>query len=399
MTDAQRLTAIYSTINEVASYKARAFLRRSDEVLAQGVGTLAELQLSTPALKALNVEREGLLAKYHDLEDKKVAVDSTLADCSTNIMLLDAALGNIEESYRRAKKKKPPRPSDFALGFSFGVRKKRYQMELYEWDACYGDLVREYSDTIGDRAYYRELRDSATKELEALNAERNEVKKKLRDVNARIRANIAVNPKVQEQMAAQLREVVPMLRLAREIVNTRIDERLVRVTQASRDISFELSAEDSSWIDGFTDRLADLTDRATRPKEAQSEGAEDAGSAAPAPQSEQDAIIEGARTQLISRATGLCNAYMKLKKQKEQNAVTLAEYKAELSQIQSDFKAIQEGMDEKGVALRDVVRRINLAEGRGELQEALCALSDGNIVLTDSELDAFLNTDEGEIVL
>lgn len=225
------------------------------------------------------------------------------------------------------------------------------------------------------------------------------MKKKLRDVNARIRANIAVNPKVQEQMAAQLREVVPMLRLAREIVNTRIDERLVRVTQASRDISFELSAEDSSWIDGFTDRLADLTDRATRPKEAQSEGAEDAGSAAPAPQSEQDAIIEGARTQLISRATGLCNAYMKLKKQKEQNAVTLAEYRAELSRIQSDFKAIQEGMGEKGVALRDVVRRINLAEGRGELQEALCALSDGNIVLTDSELDAFLNTDEGEIVL
>lgn len=90
---------------------------------------------------------------------------------------------------------------------------------------------------------------------------------------------------------------------------------------------------------------------------------------------------------------------MKLKKQKEQNAVTLAEYKSGLSQIQSDFKAIQEGMGEKGVALRDVVRRINLAEGRGELQEALCALSDGNIVLTDSELDAFLNTDEGEIVL
>ncbi len=401
VTDAQRLTAIYSTINEVASYKARAFLRRSEEVLAQGVGTLAELQLSTPALKALNVEREGLLTQYHDLEDKKVVVDSTLADCSTNIMLLDAALGNIEESYRRAKKKKPLRPSDFALGFSFGVRKKRYQMELYEWDACYGDLVREYSDTIGDRAYYRELRDSATKELEALNAERDEVKKKLRDVNARIRAKIAVNPKVQEQMAAQLREVVPMLRLAREIVNTRIDERLVRVTQTSRDVSFELSAEDSSWIDGFTDRLAELADQATRPVESsvEAQGAEEAGSAAPAPQSEQDAIIEDARTQLISRTTGLCSAYMKLKKQKEQNAVTLAEYKAELSQIQNDFKAIQEGMGEKGVALRDVVRRINLAEGRGELQEALCALSDGNIVLTDSELDAFLNTDEGEIVL
>lgn len=393
--DMGRLLVIYKTLNDVVMPKADVYMRHAARLMASDLTAITDALYSDAGIAPLEAQRRQLQARLK-------AIDGAINDHLQNIDVyqslvsdLTATLESKRDSYRSAVSRRPSKPLFLFNVLTFGYLGGWYNRRYAEWDTACHPLVREYESNQVDLKLDKDELASHRKELKRLRSERADCARQLDGLNRQVRGRMQVPDEVKLRMLPHLRSVVALLRLGREIAETRLDSRLVgTVTIADSQPQAQLPADIEQNLTQFATMLADnvKADRATALS--MLNGVGDICCAEPnaGGYSDEDvAAVAAGQEQALQQGIALLNSFMELKAKQLQGMLTRAEYDREYQRMAADFDSRLRTIDDRSAYVREVMRRINTAMNDDDRRQALLMLSElSGQSLTEQEYDDFV---------
>lgn len=362
--DVMRLGVIYKNVNEVFIPQANAFYRFGDKVMTEETEALIDsIYQSSEELRQLKSQRDALIDEMRRLEND-------ICDIETNISFYDRDIANDKEliraeadQYHSAMDQKPKKP-----GFPVSVFKKGdYAREYSEWHILYGDFVKAYEAMKLDILMEEKEKKVLVQTLKMTQSNYSKLRKNMDDISVKMRALIKDDAEAKRAVAKNLDKVVRLLHVAKDILENKLDDSLLKSASIPDPEKTNLPAEVASRLNGFiTEEFA--------------------------PIETEDADEVDAAADVVVQETGeLLKALVNLQAMKVSNLIAARDYQRKLAQLKEGYKAQIEAVNRRSDALRDALKRINLATDRDELIEGLSALTDGRVRLTESDLDLILS--------
>ena len=233
-------------------------------------------------------------------------------------------------------------------------------------------------------------------DLKAKGQEQHLVKQKLDEVNKQIRSKINASNDTQLKMLPHLRTVIAILRLGREIMETKLDKKLTGTVSIPDFKSTEKLPDDiENNLSLFTSTLADNIHADRGMAEALLNGIDDYRGVDEKDRKyseESLAQVTEASEQTLQQGMSLLDSALQLKKQQLDGKLARAAYDEEFDKIASDFRKQIKGIDDKSAFVREVMRRANLAKNDDERKQALLMLSDlSGQSLSEQDFKDFIN--------
>lgn len=394
--DLGRLLVIYKTLNDVVIPKADIFLRYASKLMSSDIKAITDSLYDNAEIRPLEEQRRELLAQLKVL-------DGEINDHLQNIDVYQSLISDITTtldskgaSYRDAIARKPSKPFFLLNIVTFGKANKDYNRNYAEWDAVCYPLVREYENYQVDLKLDKDELAAHQSDLKAKQQEQHLVKQKLDEVNKLIRSKINASNDTQLKMLPHLRTVIAMLRLGREIMETKLDKKLTgTVSIPDFKSTQKLPADIENNLSLFTSTLADNIHADRGMAEALLNGVDDYRGVDEKDRkySEEDlAQVTEASEQTLQQGMSLLDSALQLKKQKLNGKLASAAYDEAFDKIASDFRKQIKGIDNKSAFVREVMRRANLAKNDEERKQALLMLSElSGQNLSEQELKDFIN--------
>lgn len=394
--DLGRLLVIYKTLNDVVIPKADIFLRYASKLMSSDIKAITDSLYDNAEIRPLEEQRRELLAQLKVL-------DGEINDHLQNIDVYQSLISDITTtldskgaSYRDAIARKPSKPFFLLNIVTFGKANKDYNRNYAEWDAVCYPLVREYENYQVDLKLDKDELAAHQSDLKAKQQEQHLVKQKLDEVNQRIRSKINASNDTQLKMLPHLRTVIAMLRLGREIMETKLDKKLTGTVSIPDFKSTEkLPADIENNLSLFTSTLADNIHADRGMAEALLNGVDDYRGVDEKDRkySEEDlAQVTEASEQTLQQGISLLDSALQLKKQQLNGKLASAAYDEAFDKIASDFRKQIKGIDNKSAFVREVMRRANLAKNDDERKQALLMLSElSGQNLSEQEFKDFIN--------
>lgn len=394
--DLGRLLVIHKTLNDVALPKADIYLRHANQLMRSDISSILDALYASPRVKALQEKRQQLSRELK-------AIDGEINDHLQNIDIyqslitdLTATLEAKGPSYHEARSKEPGKPSFIVNLFTFGTARKNYYCDYTEWDEVCRPLIKEYESNQVDLKLDKDELVRHRQDLRDCQADREQVANELETLNRQIRENIHASKDLQLRMLPHLRAVVAMLRLGREIMETKLDERLTRainipdMTEATR-----LPADVEDNLSLFTNMLADNLHVGQQEAKALLDGIDDYRETSDEehPYTEEELNqVAGAAGQTLGKAMELLDNFVRLKTQQLNGKLAAAAYDKEYQRLAAGFRQQIEKIDDKSAFLRQIMTRVNTARSEEERRQAFMSLAElSGISVSDQELDDFIN--------
>ena len=394
--DLGRLLVIYKTLNDVVIPKADIFLRYASKLMSSDIKAITDSLYDNAEIRPLEEQRRELLAQLKVL-------DGEINDHLQNIDVYQSLISDITTtldskgaSYRDAKARKPTKPFFLLNIVTFGKANKDYNRNYAEWDAVCYPLVREYENYQVDLKLDKDELAAHQSDLNSKQQELHLVKQKLDEVNKQIRSKINASNDTQLKMLPHLRTIIAMLRLGREIMETKLDKKLTGTVSIPDFKSTEkLPADIENNLSLFTSTLADNIHADRGMAEALLNGVDDYRGVDEKDRkySEEDlAQVTQASEQTLQQGMSLLDSALQLKKQQLNGKLASAAYNEAFDKIASDFRKQITGIDNKRAFVREVMRRANLAKNDDERKQALLMLSElSGQNLSEQEFKDFIN--------
>lgn len=394
--DLGRLLVIYKTLNDVVIPKADIYLRNASRLMSSDIKSITDSLYDNAEIRPLEEQRRQLLAQLKvldgDINDHLQNIDvyqSLISDITTT-------LDSKSASYRDAIARKPSKPFFLLNILTFGNANKNYNRNYAEWDAVCYPLVREYENYKVDLKLDKDELAAHQSDLKAKGQEQHLVKQKLDEVNKQIRSKINASNDTQLKMLPHLRTVIAMLRLGREIMETKLDKKLTgTVSIPDFKSTQKLPADIEDNLSLFTSTLADNIHADRGMAEALLNGVDDYRGVDEKDRKyseEELAQVTEASEQTLQQGMSLLDSALQLKKQQLNGKLASAAYDEEFDKIASDFRKQIKGIDDKSAFVREVMRRANLAKNDDERKQALFMLSElSGQNLTEQEFKDFIN--------
>lgn len=394
--DLGRLLVIYKTLNDVVIPKADIFLRYASKLMSSDIKAITDSLYDNAEIRPLEEQRRELLAQLKVL-------DGEINDHLQNIDVYQSLISDITTtldskgaSYRDAKARKPSKPFFLLNIVTFGKANKDYNRNYAEWDAVCYPLVREYENYQVDLKLDKDELAAHQSDLNSKQQEQHLVKQKLDEVNKQIRSKINASNDTQLKILPHLRTVIAMLRLGREIMETKLDKKLTGTVAIPDFKSTEkLPADIENNLSLFTSTLADNIHADRGMAEALLNGVDDYRGVDEKDRkySEEDlAQVTEASEQTLQQGMSLLDSALQLKKQQLNGKLARAAYDEAFDKIASDFRKQIKGIDNKSAFVREVMRRANLAKNDDERKQALLMLSElSGQNLSEQEFKDFIN--------
>ena len=404
--DMGRLLVICKTLNDVVIPKANVFLRYGEKLLASDLKATLDALYADEAIRPLEEQRRGLLQQMKAL-DMEMNVHLQNIEVYTSLINdITATLESKQGSYMEAKAKKPSKPFFLVNWITFGMANKNYYRDFAEWNAVCFPLVREYESYQVDLKLDKEELESHREEQICIKNEYAKLSSELDKVSKEIRSKIVCSDELKLKMLKHLRDMVAMLKLGREIMESKIDEKLVHTVDIPdyREAA-KLPADVEQNLSQFTGMLADnlhadkdmaknlLDGVEAYTKDHKKIEGKTAQQNKPAEYSEEDlAQVTGAMEQSLQKGIALFDSFAKLKAQQLSGCLASAAYDKELKKHADEFKREMAKIDNKSAYLREVFKRINLAGSEVERKQAMKLMSDlSGFSLSEQELTEFIN--------
>ena len=404
--DMGRLMVICKTLNDVVIPKANVFLRYGEKLLASDLKATLDALYENEKIRPLEEQRKSLLQQMK-------ALDMEMNDHLQNIDVYTSLINDItatleskQGSYMEAKAKKPSKPFFLVNWITFGMANKNYYRDFTEWNAACFPLVREYESYQVDLKLDKEELESHREEQTRIKNEYAQLSNELDKVSKEIRSKIVCSDDLKLKMLKHLRDMVAMLKLGREIMESKIDEKLVHTVDIPdyREAA-KLSADVEQNLSQFTGILADnlhadkdmaknlLDGVEAYTKDHKKIEGKTAQQNKPAEYSEEDlAQATGAMEQSLQKGIALFDSFAKLKAQQLSGSLASAAYDKELKKHADEFKREMAKIDNKSAYLREVFKRINLAGSEEERKQAMELMSDlSGFSLSEQEFTEFIN--------
>ena len=388
--DMGRLLGIYRTLGELYIPKAEAFFKYADKVLTPEFDTLLSSLYSTPELLAAKKSRDAVLDEYKMIQQKIIDEQLNIGIYTASIELNSRLLQANEKKYREAKASKPVKPSVIANVFSLGSSGKRYNRDLSEWHDVYSSSIKSYEDLQTDLQADREELQKMSAMLAADKNAAEKLRAELNKMSVEIRKSANVSDEIKIKMSSSLRDIVLLLKIAKEIMSSGLDERYVNAVKAPDYAPLALPEETEQAIRTFADVLRENV--SVSADEFGSEYQDESGKIIRTGFSEQESQSAAASAnELIQKTAGLFEEYIKLQELKRQSEISTREYEEQLSSLKSVFRRDMEYITGKGDILRESLRRINLAVSTEDLKEGLKSLSEGKFNVSEKDMEEFIN--------
>ena len=394
--DLGRLLVIYKTLNDVVIPKADIYLRNASRLMSSDIKSITDSLYDKAEIRPLEEQRRQLLAQLKVL-------DGEINDHLQNIDVYQSLISDItttldskSASYRDAIARKPSKPFFLLNILTFGNANKNYNRNYAEWDAVCYPLVREYENYQVDLKLDKDELAAHQSDLKAKGQEQHLVKQKLDEVNKQIRSKINASNDTQLKMLPHLRTVIAMLRLGREIMETKLDKKLTGTVSIPDFKSTEkLPVDIENNLSLFTSTLADNIHADRGMAEALLNGIDDYRCVDEKDRKyseESLAQVTEASEQSLQQGISLFDSALQLKKQQLDGKLARAAYDEEFDKIASDFRKQIKGIDDKSAFVREVMRRANLAKNDDERKQALLMLSDlSGQSLSEQDFKDFIN--------
>ena len=394
--DLGRLLVIYKTLNDVVIPKADIYLRNASRLMSSDIKSITDSLYDNAEIRPLEEQRRQLLAQLKVL-------DGEINDHLQNIDVYQSLISDItttldskSASYRDAIARKPSKPFFLLNILTFGNANKNYNRNYAEWDAVCYPLVREYENYQVDLKLDKDELAAHQSDLKAKGQEQHLVKQKLDEVNKQIRSKINASNDTQLKMLPHLRTVIAMLRLGREIMETKLDKKLTGTVSIPDFKSTEkLPVDIENNLSLFTSTLADNIHADRGMAEALLNGIDDYRGVDEKDRKyseESLAQVTEASEQSLQQGISLFDSALQLKKQQLDGKLASAAYDEEFDKIASDFRKQIKGIDDKSAFVREVMRRANLAKNDDERKQALLMLSDlSGQSLSEQDFKDFIN--------
>ena len=404
--DMGRLLVICKTLSDVVIPKANVFLRYGEKLLASDLKATLDALYADETIRPLEEQRKCLLQQMK-------ALDMEMNDHLQNIDVYTSLINDItatleskQGSYMEAKAKKPSKPFFLVNWITFGMANKNYYRDFAEWNAVCFPLVREYESYQVDLKLDKEELESHREEQIRIKNEYAKLSSELDKVSKEIRSKIVCSDELKLKMLKHLRDMVAMLKLGREIMESKIDEKLVHTVDIPdyREAA-KLPADVEQNLSQFTGMLADnlhadknmaknlLDGVEAYTKDHKKIEGKTAQQNKPAEYSEEDlAMTTEAMEQSLQKGIVLFDSFAKLKAQQLNGKLASAAYDKELKKHADDFKREMAKIDNKSAYLREVFKRINLAGSEEERKQAMELMSDlSGYSLSEQEFNEFIN--------
>ena len=404
--DMGRLLVICKTLSDVVIPKANVFLRYGEKLLASDLKAMLDALYADETIRPLEEQRKCLLQQMK-------ALDMEMNDHLQNIDVYTSLINDItatleskQGSYMEAKAKKPSKPFFLVNWITFGMPNKNYYRDFAEWNAVCFPLVREYESYQVDLKLDKEELESHREEQIRIKNEYAKLSSELDKVSKEIRSKIVCSDDLKLKMLKHLRDMVAMLKLGREIMESKIDEKLVHAV----DIpdyweAAKLPSDVEQNLSQFTGMLADnlhadknmaknlLDGVEAYTKDHKKIEGKTAQQNKPAEYSEEDlAMTTEAMEQSLQKGIVLFDSFAKLKAQQLNGKLASVAYDKELKKHADEFKREMAKIDNKSAYLREVFKRINLAGSEEERKQAMELMSDlSGYSLSEQEFTEFIN--------
>lgn len=234
--------------------------------------------------------------------------------------------------------------------------------------------------------------------MSAKQQERCLVKQKLDDVSRQIRSKVSASSDIRQRMLPHLRTAIAMLRLGREIMETKLDKRLVGTVDIP-DYSETVKLPDD--IEGNLSLFVNTLSLTPVPSPVEKgsgmpqdvDGVHDDASAIDGnSEFEEETMLDDAMQRSLQQGVSLLDSAMKLKVQQLNAHLAGAAYDEAFDKIASDFRKQIESIDDKRAFVREVMRRANLADNDEERKQALLMLSElSGHSLSEQDFNNFIN--------
>lgn len=406
--DMGRLTVIYKTLNDVVIPKSNVYLRFASQLMDSDFRSMTDALYGEASVRPLEEERRELLRQMRSAEME-------MNDHLQNIDVYQSLVGELtttleakRPSYQDAKRRKPSKPFFLLNWLTLGTARRNYYRNYSEWDAVCTPLIREFDNMQVDLKLDREELLSHQEAAKATKSEHARLAARLDAVSREIRSKIVCSDELKLKMLKHLRDVVAMLKLGREIAESRLDEKLLHsVDIADFKETAKLPADVEQNLSEFTNLLADHlhADRrmAVRLLDGVEQVAGDVDNRLYGPTSRQEAqpptyideelgMVEAKAEEVLQRGVALLDSVAQLKLQQLNGRIAAAAYDEQLDHYKEIFKGYLDRIDDKNAYLRQVFRRINLADNEEERKQAMEMLSDiSGYTLSMQDFSDFMN--------
>lgn len=388
-TDMLRLFAIYKSLNDVAIPRAIAFMRMAEKILDEDYQQLLTTLYSDNNIHALQKEREQILSAIRQQEDR--LVDHRAQIENYQIVLQDhyQELNNRNARYQIALREKPSKSPLFLNLLFLGLLNLGYDQKIYDWKQQYGTIEHEFENLQIDIKLFEEDLSFHKQQLQEGEQKLIHHKVKLESLNRQIRQILNVSPSIKQSVAEKLRDIVALLRLAREIASSKIDERLINATIVQDPEELTLPDNVLQGLSTFTSTLREVSLPSIQDEilnNIQSLDNEDS--------TISEADQEAFRTQVASTAQSinqLIDSAARLQLLKEQSQISHHDLEQKYATLQNEFRVIIEATDNQSKLLREAFSQMNTAHSPREIKEALYHLSNGQLIVSMKEINDFLS--------
>ena len=216
------------------------------------------------------------------------------------------------------------------------------------------------------------------------------LKARLNGASAEIRKSAKASDEIKLKVASSLRDMVLLLKTAKEIMSSGLDERHIKAVKAADYTPASLTPETENSIRAFSDVLREnITVGAD---EFGDEYQDDEGNIVRTGFSEADSqTAAAAANELVQKTAGLFKEYIRLQELKRQSEISTAEYERQLSSLRDAFRKDMSSITGRGDILRESLRKIHLAASAEELKEGLKSLSEGKYEISEHDMEEFIN--------
>lgn len=379
--DMGRLFVIYKTLNDLYIPQAEVFCRFSKQVLSGEWQQLTQALYADTDIQSLKEERDEALESYKTLEREMTDEQLNIDYYTTRIEECRQLLDGMQTQYQQAQASKPEKPFFLTNLLTLGSAKQKYNRNIYDWNQACAPVISQYEEMQTDMKLDSD-------ELEQLQQHLNEnkrthqlLKEKLHRLNREIMNNINVSPALQMKLLPHLESMVKLLRIAREIANSKLDNKLVKTVSITRQ-NTELPQELKQNLQLFADTLrehASIDDETAKNSfyaVSDEYPTDSRQSTSDGNVTEADfAQLSDAENTAIQNTVNLLESWSRLKAMQEQSAIAHQAYDKELEKLQEAFRNNLADIDNRGVILRESLKKINTATSEEELKEGLLSLA------------------------
>lgn len=384
--DYARLLTIYKTINDLYIPKANAYFRFSDKLLSKEFEQMVATLYSNAGVAELVKERDNLMNEIRAISDEYNDHKNNVAYYEEHINYCYSLLNDKKDDYENAKSLRPNKPFFLVRWLTFGAAERSYNQKIYKWNSLYGNVVKEYENAGMDV-------NADVVELETHVKGRKEKEQKLMTLKAKqqeltdmILEKISVDLEMKKMLASHIEDIVRMLHIGKEILESGIDECSIRSIKIDEFRSNELPAELKDAVSQFKQMFNDAADSVKEniAKDYAKEYNE-----------EESVELTDKTSAVIDESMRLADSVMSLMRMRDNNQLTSEVYDAELDKVKKEFDNKIKNIDSQSDVLGEVLKKINTAGDSDSLKKAFVELAkDSKVFANEDDVIKFL---KGEI--